>query len=155
MKRKAFVAVVGVFLLGLVGGVLVGKVYPVKHLWGWAWHDARGGGEHRGGGMRRSGKRDSSGRYIRMLQRELDLSDRQMAEIGPLLSQTRRDLYQARIRSLEEADRIILDFHGKIRPALDEAQARKLERRTDNFREWRRKKRERVISRLESLRDGN
>ena len=155
MKRKAFVAVVGVFLLGLVGGVLLGKVYPVKHLWGWSWHDARGGGEHRGGGMRRGGKRDSSGRYIRMLQRELDLSDRQMAEIGPLLSQTRRDLYQARIRSLEEADRIILDFHGKIRPALDEAQARKLERRTDNFREWRRKKRERVISRLESLRDGN
>ena len=88
-----------------------------------------------------------------MLQRELDLSDRQIAEIGPLLSQTRRDLYQARIRSHEETDRIILEFHGKIRPALDEAQARKLERRTENFREWREKKRERMISRLDSLRD--
>ncbi len=150
MKRKAFIAVVGVFLLGLMGGALVGQVYPVKHLWGRAWHDARDGTEHRGG--RRHG---SSGRYIRMLQRELDLTDRQMAEIGPLLSQTRRSLYQARIRSLEEADRIILEFHGKIRPALDEAQARKLEERTDNFREQRRKKRERMISRLESLRDGS
>ncbi len=150
MKRKAFIAVVGVFLLGLMGGLLVGQVHPVKHLWGRSWHDFRDGKEHR-----RASKHGSSGRYIRMLQKELDLSDRQMAEIGPLLSQTRRDLYQARIRSLEETDRIIIEFHGKIRPALDEAQARKLERRTDNFREWRRKKRERMISRLESLRDGN
>lgn len=150
MKRKAFIAVVGVFLLGLMGGLLVGQVYPVKHLWGRSWHDLGDGKEHR-----RGSKHGSSGRYIRMLQKELDLSDRQMAEIGPLLSQTRRDLYQARIRSLEEADRIILEFHGKIRPALDEAQARKLERRTDNFREWRRKKRERMISRLDSLRDGS
>ena len=150
MKRKALIAVVGVFLLGLLGGALVGQVYPVKHLWGRAWHDVRDGKEHR-----RGGRHGSSGRYIRMLQKELDLSDRQMAEIGPLLSQTRRDLYQARIRSHEETDRIILEFHGKIRPALDEAQARKLERRTDDFREWRRKKRERMISRLDSLRAGN
>lgn len=149
MKRKALLAVVGVFLLGLMGGMLVGQVYPVKHLWGRAWHDFKDGKEHRGG--RRHG---SSGRYIRMLQKELDLSDRQMAEIGPLLSRTRRDLYQARIRSLEEADRIILEFHEKIRPALDETQARRLERRTDHFREWRSKKRERMISRLESLSDG-
>ena len=150
MKRKALIAVVGVFLLGLMGGALVGQIYPVRHLWGRAWHDAGDGKEHRGG--RRYG---SSGRYIRMLQRELDLTDRQMAEIGPLLGQTRRSLYQARIRSLEETDRIILEFHGRIRPALDEAQARKLEERTDNFRERRRKKRERMISQLESLRDGS
>jgi len=149
MKRKAFFAVVGVFLLGLIGGLLAGQVYPVKHLWGRSWLEVKDGKEHR-----RGSRHGSSGRYIRMLQRELDLSDGQMAEIGPLLSQTRRDLYQARIRSLEEADRIILEFHGKIRPALDEAQARKLERRTDNFRESRRKKRERMVSRLESLQDG-
>ncbi len=150
MKRKALIAVVGVFLLGLMGGALVGQVYPVKHLWGRAWHDVRDGKEHR-----RGSRRGSSGRYIRMLQRELDLSDRQMAEIGPLLSQTRRSLYRERIRSLEAADRIILEFHGKIKPALDEAQARKLEQRTDNFREQRRKKRQRMFSRLESLREGN
>ena len=150
MKRKAFLAVVGVFLLGLMGGLLVGQVHPVKHLWGRSWHDFGDGKEHR-----RGGRRGSSGRYIRMLQKELDLSDRQMAEIGPLLNQTRRDLYQARIRSYEETDRIILEFHGKIRSALDESQAHKLDHRTDSFREWREKKRERIISRLESLRDGN
>ena len=150
MKRKAFIAVVGVFLLGLMGGVLVGQVYPVKHLWGRSWHDVKDGKEHR-----RGSRRGSSGRYIRMLQKELDLSDRQMAEIDPLLRQTRRDLYQARIRSYEETDRIILELHGKVRSALDPSQARKLDRSTDSFRESREKKRRRMISRLESLRDGN
>ena len=145
MKRKALIAVVGVFLLGLVGGALVGQIYPVRHL----WSGVRDGGQHV-----RAGKHGSSRRYIRVLQRELDLSDRQMAEIGPLLSQTRRDLYSARIRSHEEADRIILEFHRKIRPALDEAQARKLDGLTGDFQERRRKKRERMMSRLESLRDG-
>ena len=149
MKRKALIAVVGVFLLGLVGGALVGQVYPVRHLWGGLSHHFGDGGERRHGG-----RRGSSGRYIRVLQRELDLSERQMAEIGPLLDQTRRDLYQARIQSLKEADRIILEFHGKITPALDEAQARKLEQLTGDFRERRRKRRERMMSRLESLRDG-
>ncbi len=150
MKRKALIAVVGVFLLGLVGGAFLGHLHSVGHLWGRPWHHFRDGGEHRGGA-----RQGSSGRYIRMLQRELDLSERQMAEIGPLLSQTRRELYQDRIRCLEEADRILFEFHGKIRPALDEAQARKLERRTDNFRERRSKRRDRMIARLESLRDGN
>lgn len=149
MKRKALIAVVGVFLLGLVGGALVGQFYPVRHLWGGPWHQFKDGKEHR-----RGGKQSSSGRYIRMLQRELGLSDQQMAEIGPLLSKTRRDLYQARIRSHQEADRIIMEFHGRIGPELDEAQQRKLERLTDDFRERRGKRRERMISRLESLREG-
>ena len=149
MKRKALIAVVGVFLLGLMGGALVGQIYPVRHLWGGPWGGVRDRGQHV-----RAGKHGSSRRYIRVLQRELDLSDRQMAEIGPLLSQTRRDLYSARIRSHEEADRIILEFHRKITPALDEAQARKLDGLTDDFQERRRKKRERMMSRLESLSDG-
>ncbi len=150
MKRKALIAVVGVFLLGLAGGALVGQAYPVKYLWSRVWHDTGDGGEHR-----RGRRRGFSGRYLRMLQQELDLSDGQMAEIGPLLREIRRDLYRARIRALEETDRILLEFHGRIRPALDELQARKLERRTGHFRERRRKNRERMISRLESLRDGN
>ncbi len=152
MKRKALIAVVGVFLLGLLGGGLLGTVYPVGNIWGRAWHHSGDGKEHKLG-KKYGVKYGASGRYIRMLQKELDLSEQQMTAIGPLLRQTRRNLYEARIRSLEEADRIILEFHGKIRSALDEAQARKLERRTDDFREWRRKKRERMISRLESLRD--
>ncbi len=149
MKRKALIAVVGVFLLGLVGGALLGQVYPVRHGWGGRWHHCTDGAEHRHGA-----KHGSSGRYIRVLQRELDLSERQMAEIGPLLNQARQDLYQARIRSLKETDRIILEFHGRIAPALDEAQARKLEELTGDFRERRSKRRERMMSRLESLRDG-
>ena len=149
MKRKALIAVVGVFLLGLVGGALVGQIYPVRHLWGGLSQNFRDRGEHG-----RGARGGSSGRYIRMLQRELDLSERQMAEIGPLLNQTRRDLYQARIQSLKEADRIILEFHGKIMPTLDEAQARKLEKLTGDFRERRIRRRERMMSRLESLRDG-
>jgi len=150
MKRRALFAVVGVFLLGLVGGALLGHVYPVGKLWGGPWHAFKDGREHR-----RGDKRGSSGRYIRMLQRELDLSEEQMARIGPLLSQARQDLFRARIRSLQESDRIIVEFHGKIRPALDEAQAGKLQRLTEDFSERRNKRRERMISRLESLRDGN
>ena len=152
MKRKALIAVVGVFLLGLMGGALLGHVYPAGKLWGRAWDHFSDGKEHKLG-AKYGKKYGASGRYIRMLQRELDLSEQQMTEIGPLLRQTRRNLHRERLRSLQEADRIIMEFHRSITPELDEAQELKLERLTDNFREWRKKKRERMTSRLESLRD--
>lgn len=145
MKRKALAAVVGVFLLGLLGGALLGSLHPVGHFWDrpWrGWHE----GKRRG-----HAKHGSGGRYIRMLQRKLDLSEQQMSRIGPSLVRTRRDLYRARIRSLEEADRIILEFHRKIEPELDPEQARKLEGLTDDFRERRRKTRGRIADRLEAL----
>ena len=149
MKRKALIAVVGVFLLGLMGGAVIGNVFPVRELWGDSQRHHREAGKHWGGR-----KQASSSRYLRMLQRKLDLSERQMAEIGPLLSQARRDLYQSRIRSHEEADRIIMEFHTKIVPSLDESQARRLQGLTDDFRERRAKKRERWMSRLDSRRRG-
>lgn len=156
MKRKALMAVVGVFLLGLLGGALLGQSCSGRSWWGeWRHHFGEGKDHGHRAERGRGGGRGSSGRYIRMLQRELDLSEGQMAEIGPLLDQTRRDLYQARIRSLKEADQIILEFHGKITPALDEAQVRKLEELTGDFRERRRKRRERMISRRDSLGRGN
>lgn len=145
MKRKALLAVVGVFLLGLLGGALLGSLHPVGHFWGrpWrGWHE----GKHRG-----HAKHGSGGRYIRMLQRKLDLSEQQMSRVGPSLIQTRRDLYRARIRSLEEADRIILEFHRKVEPELEPEQARKLEGLTDDFRKRRSKARERMVDRLEAL----
>ncbi|MCY4489535.1 MAG: hypothetical protein OXF11_20840 [Deltaproteobacteria bacterium] len=147
MKRKALIAVVGVFLLGLMGGAVIGNVFPVRELWGNPWRHNREAGKHWDGK-----KHASSGRYLRMLQRKLDLSERQMAEIGPLLGQARRDLYQARIRSHEDADRIIMEFHKRIVPSLDESQAGRLQDLTDDFRERRAKKRERWMSRLESRR---
>ena len=145
MKRKALVAVVGVFLLGLLGGALLGSLHPVGHFWGRPWHGWHEG-KHRG-----HAKRGSGGRYVRMLQRKLDLSEQQMSRIGPSLMQTRRDLYRARIRSFEETDRIILEFHRKIEPELDPEQARKLEELTGDFRERRRKARGRMVDRLEAL----
>lgn len=150
MKRKALIAVVGVFLLGLMGGAVIGNLLPVRELWGGPWrHHGKIDG-HRGGR-----KQASSGRYLRMLQRKLDLSDRQMAEIDPLLSQARRDLYRERVRSHEEADRIIMEFHQRIVPSLDQTQARTLQDLTDDFRERRAKKRERWMSRLDSPRRGD
>lgn len=146
MKRRALIAVVGVFLLGLVGGAVVGQLFPVRELWGGPWYQFKEGKEHR-----RGGKHASSGWYLRMLQRKLDLSDSQMAEIGPLLSRTHRSLYEERIRSHQEADRIVMEFHKNIVPSLDDAQARRLQELTDHFRERRMEKRERMISRLESL----
>ena len=145
MKRKALVAVVGVFLLGLLGGALLGSLHHAGHSWSrpWrGWHD----GKHRG-----HAKHGSGGRYVRMLQRRLDLSDEQMSRIGPWLTRTRGDLYRARIRSLDEADRIILEFHQKIEPELDPEQAQKLDELTDDFRERRRKARRRMVDRLEAL----
>lgn len=145
MKRKALIAVVGVFLLGLMGGAVIGNLFPVRELWGDSWR------HHREAGRHWSGKKQASGgRYLRMLQRKLDLSEGQMAEIGPLLNQARRGLYEARIRSHEEANRIIMEFHEKIVPTLEESQARRLQDLTDDFREHRAKKRERWISRLDS-----
>ena len=149
MKRKALFAVAGVLLLGFVGGTLLGQLYPVGDLWGRSWRhckDGRDGKEHVRGAKRGGHTR----RYIGMLQRELDLSEGQMAEIRPLLGQTRRELNQARIRSHQEYDRIVMDFHGKVRPRLDEAQVRKLEQLTDRFLQRREKRRQRMRSRFES-----
>ena len=150
MKKKALIAVVGVFLLGLMGGAVIGNVFPVRELWGGPGRHHQAAGKHWGGK-----KQASSGRYLRMLQRKLDLSERQMAEIGPLLSQARRDLYQARIHSHEEANRIIMEFHKEIVPSLNEGQARRLQDLTDDFRERRAKKRERWMSRIDSRPRGN
>ncbi len=150
MKRKALIAVVGVFLLGLMGGAVIGNVFPARELWGGPWRPHREGGHHWSGK-----KQASSGRYLHMLQRKLDLSEQQMGEIGPLLGQARQNLYRERIRSHEEADRIIMEFHKKIVPSLDDSQARRLQDLTDDFRERRAQKRQRWMSRVESRRTGS
>jgi len=148
MKGKALVAVIGVFLLGLVGGAVLGELYPGHDRWNWRAdlgfiHKRPHRGSKRGGGKQQ---------YIRILAEELDLSEKQMEEIRPMLDQARQKLYETRLASTIEYDQIILDLGESIRSSLDANQTQKLDQLTLSFRERRARKRERLQNRLEQLR---
>lgn len=147
MKGKALAAVIGVFLLGLIGGAILGQLYPAHGQWGW---HADGFGE--GGSHRRSPRERGKHHYIHILSEELNLSEKQKDEIRPLLTQSRRKLYAARLASITEYDQIIVDLGKSIRPSLNHAQIAKLDRLTHDFRDRRARKRARLEHRLEQLR---
>jgi len=149
MKGKALAAVIGVFLLGLIGGAFLGQLYP-RHD-GWGWHAERGladGGPTRGP---RHDRRKPS-RFIGILSEELDLSEKQRDEIRPLLTQSRQKLHAARLASMAHYDQIIVELSRSIRPALNGKQIKELDQLTESFRKRRARKRERLQNRLEQLR---
>lgn len=148
MKGKALVAVIGVFLLGLVGGAVLDHLYP-RHGWGWradfgffARHSDR---KHR--------RADAKQHFIHILSQELGLSEGQMEQIRPMLDQAREKLYETRLASIANYDQIILDLGTSIRSSLDEEQTKKLDQLTRGFRERRARKRLRLRNGLEQLRE--
>ena len=149
MKGKALAAVIGVFLLGLLGGAMLGQLYPSHAPWGWGtllgFIDR---GPHRG--HRR--ERDKH-HYIRILSDELDLSEKQRQEIRPTLDRARQKLHETRLASIARSDQIILDLGKTIRSSLDANQTKRLDELTDHFRKRRTRKRESLRNRLEQLRE--
>jgi len=145
MKSKALVAVIGVFLLGLVGGAVLDQLYP-RHGWGWRPHFASGR-------PARESKRGSRKQhFVRILSQELGLSQRQMQEIRPMLDQAREKLYETRLTAIAQYDQVVLDLGNSIRSSLDSDQTKKLDELTQRFRERRRRKKERLKQGLERLR---
>jgi hypothetical protein len=148
MKGKALAAVVGVFLLGLMGGAMLDHLYP-RH--GWGWHADFGffarhpDPEHRRAGLKQP--------FIHILSEELGLTEGQTEAIRPMLDQAREKLYETRLTSIAKYDQIILDLSTSIRSSLDEEQTKKLDQLTRGFRERRAHKRQALRSSLERLRN--
>jgi hypothetical protein len=147
MKGKALAAVVGVFLLGLVGGATLDHLYP-RHGWGWraefGLFDKSPDRKHRHAAARRP--------FVHILSEELGLTEEQMEAIRPMLDQAREKLYETRLASIARYDQIILDLGTSIRASLDEEQTKKLDQLTQGFRERRARKRQRLRRNLEQLR---
>ncbi len=120
MKRKALWALIGVFLLGMGGGVLLDRAY--LGFWGGGW---RGGPEKR------------QARILGFLSRKLDLSEAQRAEIAPVLRTTWKELGDVRAEAFRKIDRVLEKGGERIRPVLNPEQDRKFERLIKKFRERR------------------
>lgn len=133
MKGKALGAVIGVFLLGLIGGAFLGQLYP-RHD-GWGWHAERSLAD---GGPTRGPRHDRrKPHFIGILSKELDLSEKQRDQIRPLLTQSRQKLHAARLASMAQYDQIIVELGTSIRPALNGKQIEELDQLTESFRKRR------------------
>ena len=142
MNKRAFFAVIGVFLLGLMSGVILAQLTPTPASFGWKTDE----------GYSQRGKRGSSRRrFVTKLSRELNLSDEQRAAISPILREAHYTLYRARLESLERYDGIIDELDKRIRPALKPEQIEKLDELTSKYHQRRLKKRERILKRMESI----
>lgn len=147
MKGKALIAVIGVFLLGLVGGAVLDHLYP--RLNGWGWRARIGFADRRP--MNNPHKR-SKQYFIRVLSHELGLTEEQMEKIRPMLEEAREKLYETRLASMAQYDQIVLDLGKGIRSSLDPEQTEKLDQLTGRFQERRAHKRKRLRASLQQLR---
>ncbi len=130
MKWKALVAVIGVLLVGLVSGALLGRFYLEPY----------------------RGKGKLERKHIQKLSEELNLSEEQRAKIAPSLNEARRELHMIRFESFDKADQVIAKLEDHIRPHLKPDQVKKLDDLTKSFRERRKRKRERIMRKMDSLR---
>lgn len=148
MRSKALIAVIGVFLLGLVGGVVLDQLYP-RQGWGWrpdfATRDREPYDKH-------NKRKRRKHHFVRILSQELGLSPQQMQEIQPMLDRAREKLYETRLTAIAQYDQIVLDLGDSIRSSLDPEQTRRLDRLTESFRERRARKRAKLRRGLEQLR---
>lgn len=148
MKGKALIAVIGVFLLGLVGGAVLDQLYPRHN--GWGWRAGMGFADRHSD--RKSGHKNSKRYFIHILSQELSLSEEQREEIRPMLDQAREKLYETRLASIAQYDQIVLDLGNGIRSSLNPEQMEKLDQLTQRFQEKRARKRERLQTSLRELR---
>ncbi len=146
MKWKALTVVVGVFIIGLLSGVLLGRFYP--KVYGSA-------GKYEG----KDGRGKSGSRYdrnfIAKLSKELNLSDQQKTQITPSITQARIELLTVRLGSYEHANKIIAKLETRIKPLLEPKQIGRLKEFTKMFREQRTRRRVRIQQRIQSLHIGD
>ena len=146
MKWKALTVVLGVFIIGLLSGVLLGRFYP--KVYGSA-------GKYEGkDGRGKSGSRYDR-KFIAKLSKELNLSDQQKTQITPSITQARIELLTVRLGSYEHANKIIAKLETRIKPLLEPKQIERLEEFTKMFRERRTRRRVQIRERILSLHSGD
>ncbi len=146
MKWKALTVVLGVFIIGLLSGVLLGRFYPTVY---------GSGGKYEGkDGRGKSGSRYDR-KFVAKLSKELNLSDQQKTQITPSITQARIELLTVRLGSYEHANKIIAKLETRIKPLLEPKQIGRLKEFTKMFREQRTRRRVRIQQRIQSLHIGD
>ena len=146
MKWKALTVVLGVFIIGLLSGVLLGRFYPTVY---------GSGGKYEGkDGSGKSGSRYDR-KFVAKLSKELNLSDQQKTEIIPSITQARIELLTVRLGSNEHANKIIAKLETRIKPLLEPKQIERLKDFTKMFRERRTGRRGRIQKRIQALHSGD
>ncbi len=146
MKWKALTVVIGVFIIGLLSGVLLGRFYPIVY-------GSAGKYEGKAGHSKSGGRYDR--KFVAKLSKELNLSDRQKSQITPSITQARIELLTVRLGSYEHANKIIAKLETRIKPLLKPKQIERLKEFTKMFRERRTRRRVRIQQRIQSLHIGD
>ena len=146
MKWKALTVVLGVFILGLLSGVLLGRFYPIVY---------GSADKYEGKHVRsKSGSRYDR-KFVAKLSKELNLSDQQKSQITPSITQARIELLTVRLGSYEHANKIIAKLETRIEPLLEAKQIERMKEFTKMFRERRTRRRVRIQQRIQSLHIGD
>lgn len=145
MKWKALTVVLGVFLIGVLSGMLLGRFYPIVH--------GFPGQYERSYGRTKSGSKYDR-KFVTKLSEELRLSEQQKIEITPSIVEARIELLTVRLGTYEHANNVIAKLEARLKPLLEPKQIEKLEEFTRMFRERRTSRRERIQKRIQSLQSG-
>ncbi len=127
MKWKALVVLLGVFLLGVGGGIVLDRV--ALHRYGFSHHSFRG----------RHGP--PVNRILQRLTDELDLSDTQQKDVRTTLMVTRTELQAAHRQMRQRVDDILKDSETRIRGVLQPQQRDAFEQLMAEHRERRQRRR--------------
>ncbi len=117
-RLKLWLAVAIVFALGCVTGVLLDSAYRLRV-------DAARG-EGRGGGGKRGGNPE---RMFEKIRRDLDLDERQSAEVRRILEETRNEYKALRGEARPRFDAIRQSARTRIRALLTPAQQQRFDAR--------------------------
>lgn len=142
MKLKVLTVVLGVFIIGLLSGVLLGRFYPIVY-------GSAGNYEGQYGRSKFGSKYDR--KFVAKLSKELNLSEQQKTQITPNITEARIELLSVRLGSYERANNVIDKLETRIKPLLTPKQIERLEEFTKMFRERRSHRRERIQRTIQSL----
>lgn len=134
MKWKALAVLLGVFFLGVGGGVVLDRM--VLHRDGPMW------GRHR----------PPMGRILHHLTRKLDLSETQQQDVRTILMSTRTELKGARQQMRQRVDGILKASETRVQQVLEPAQRKAFEQLMAEHQK-RRKHRHRHFRKWDSHRD--
>ena len=116
-KRKLALAGVGIFLAGLLAGatgtaLCIRAAYPL---------------------LGKKDKMTAQAIFMERLDSALDLSERQKAAIGPIITQSLDELRQAKAPCMPEEDRVLAEGEARIAAHLDSGQMEKLMALAERF----------------------
>ena len=114
-RLKLWLAIAAIFALGCATGALLDSAYRLRG--GAARHDSRGGG-----------KRDPAHAFEK-LQRELNLDERQAAEVRRILDETRNEYRTLRSETRPRFDAVRESARTRIRALLTPEQQQRFDAR--------------------------